>query len=223
VTATRPLAEWAEIVRGDLTQAVEGLLAAGRSLREAKAEHPGEFVRWVDSGAVGIGIRQVQRLMVISGRLAGLNATRRVALPRDSLVLYGVATRYSRKELERVIDSGRVHPGLKRDGLRELLAQESGSAPSEPIQLVLVQQTWTKGGGYSPKPKGGTGRPRAQYLGRETPPVWAKLVAEANLNVAALDRGDRKEWLKLQETVQAHVLQADLTLSVGSGALGATR
>ncbi len=132
--APRTLDDWAELVRGDLTGAVEGLVAAGRHLTEAKAQHPGTFVAWLESGAVGIGPRHAQRLMVIAGAVSELDATHCVALPAgDSTALYELA-RLDPTDLEAAIGAGQVTPDMSRKDAKALVARyrTGGGAPKEP-------------------------------------------------------------------------------------------
>src|SRR5579862_207120 len=62
----RSLDDWAMVVRADLTGAVEGLLAAGRHLLEAKEQHPGTFVSWLATGSCGVRKSYAYMLMSIA-------------------------------------------------------------------------------------------------------------------------------------------------------------
>lgn len=198
------LEDWSEIVRADLTRAVDGLIAAGRHLRAAKAEHRGHFKAWIDSGAINIGYRQAARLMAIAERLDDLPGDTACHLPKDTLVLYELAVHLDRDQLTEAVASGNVHPALNREAARALIAQLNNAYPDEVASLELVQQTWTPRRGYfpSPKPPPRKATP-APVKHRPTPPVWARLVATGDLDVAALDRGDVDEWAKLAAAVDA--------------------
>lgn len=200
------LEDWGEIVRADLTRAVDGLIAAGRHLRQAKREHKGAFTEWIESGAVGIGPRQCQRLMRIAGALDGLKSDTACRLPKDGLVMYELVVQLDRRQLEEAIRSGRIHPALNRAGARAVIAALRGTPPDQLAELQLVQQRWD-GRRYIPRPpvrRGKRSIPPTSVRSRPTPPVWARLVALGALDVAALDRGDADEWEKLAATVAEH-------------------
>jgi len=225
-TPIRPLDEWAEIVQGDLNRAVEGILAAGRHLLEAKGQHKGTFKAWAQSGAAGVGYTQATRLMKIAERLDGLKGCTPCNLPGDTLVLYGLVVHLNRRQIEEAIAAGDVHPGLNRGGLEALLARkykvDQGAVPE---LLELVQQTWTPKKGYFPKPPRSSGtRLRglpAPVRMKPAPRRWvANLVGLGKLNETALDSDDPQiafsELLKLGAAVDAE-------LTKRAAAMGITR
>jgi len=201
--AARSLDEWAEVIGADLTRAVDGILAAGRHLTEAKAEHPGTFGSWIASGVVGVGPRQAQRLMAIAKNLDGLDATRRVALPKDTLTLYTLVTNLTSRQLVAAIDAGTVHPALTRAEVKEVIAEANGLKPDElPEVFTLVQQRWT-GRGYIPSPRGNKTTIPAPVRQRPTPPIHPKIVAIADLNLVRLGSGDEQAVLAEAEKLVA--------------------
>lgn len=126
------LDDWAAVIRGDLGRAVDGYIDAGRHLAAAKEEHPGEFVAWLRSGAVGIGPRHAQRLIRIAAALAGIDATHRVACPADSLALYELA-RLDKDDIIDAITAGEIEPGMTRGSARDLVRRMlGGPEPAKP-------------------------------------------------------------------------------------------
>ena len=122
------LDDWGAIIRGDLGRAVDGYIDAGRHLAAAKDEHPGEFVAWLRSGGVGIGPRHAQRLMRIASAVADIDATRRVALPVDSLALYELA-RLDQDDIIDAISAGEIEPGMTRGSARDLVRRRMLGEP----------------------------------------------------------------------------------------------
>ena len=111
--AALALEEWAEVVRQDLTIARDGLVAAGRHLLEAKAQHHGEFTEWVNSGALGVGLRQVEYLMSIAKTMGELDSHTCANLPSDYSTLRELA-RLDAPQLKQAIEAGDVTPGMDR-------------------------------------------------------------------------------------------------------------
>jgi transposase-like protein len=110
--AVKTLDEWAEVIKGDLTRSLSGLIAAGQHLQAAKGEHPQHFVEWVQSGAVGLSIDSAQRLMKIATNLAAVDtADLRHRLPSGVTVL-GELARLEPPELASAIQADEVHPDM---------------------------------------------------------------------------------------------------------------
>lgn len=128
----RPVAEWAKIIADDLAHAVEGIIAAGRHLQEAKAEvDHGEWLPLLKS--LSIGERTAQRLMAIAANEVLANPTHCVALPPSWGTLAELA-KLPPKFLEAKIVNGTITPDLERKGVA---AQErSGHASRWGIAVI---------------------------------------------------------------------------------------
>lgn len=112
-------AKWGPVIRADLGGAVEGIVAAGRHLIEAKAEIPhGEWLPGVER-ELRLSQRSVQELMAIA-RHPVLSNTRHVAyLPADRNTLSRLA-QFEPPVLEAAIRDGRVRPDMGRRDARAL-------------------------------------------------------------------------------------------------------
>lgn len=122
----RSLDDWAALVRSDLTGAVEGLIAAGRHLLEAKGDHPGTFVAWLGSSPFGLSQRQSYRLMEVAGTLQasidmGCLPTL-ASLPADRSALYELA-RLEPEALGRAVEVGDITPATGQKEAKALVAR----------------------------------------------------------------------------------------------------
>lgn len=125
----RTLDDYADLVRADLGRAVEGLIAAGRHLAEAKAEHPGSFVAWLESGACGVGRSRCYQLMKIAD---GVGDFQHVGnLPSDSVALEALA-RLGGDRVAELIEAGDITPDTTRKQAVELVRAELPSKPRAP-------------------------------------------------------------------------------------------
>ena len=134
LVTTRPLDQWADVIRRDLSGAVEGLIAAGRHLIEAKAEHPGTFVAWLESGAVGIGWRTAYRFMDVASSLGSFVYVDK--LPPDRYALYELA-RLDPSQLDFAVEQGQVGPDMNRHEARALVALYRVTGDRKPSEPTL--------------------------------------------------------------------------------------
>jgi N6-adenosine-specific RNA methylase IME4 len=120
--------EWAEVVRADLARSVEGFVAAGAHLAEAKEQMPhGEWLPWIEQ-ELPIGVREVQRLIEVARHPVISNATHGSHLPASGRTLYELS-RLEPPALEAAIAEGRVTPELERKQARALVAEYKATAP----------------------------------------------------------------------------------------------
>ncbi len=125
---------WAELVRADLRHAVEGVLAAGRHLIEAKADLPhGSFEGWVRE-QVGITPGTARKLMLIADHPALTNRSHVNALPPSWGTLYELS-QLQPEWLERAISSGRITPELERRQARALVIEYKQLAAQVAFEL----------------------------------------------------------------------------------------
>lgn len=116
VAVIRTGPEWADIIRNDLSRAVEGIISAGRHLAEAKAEvghgEWGPLLR-------GIGISQpyAYRLMTIGERFPNHSSWN--DLPRSISTLYELS-QLEPDEIEHGMEDGAIHPDITAQDAREL-------------------------------------------------------------------------------------------------------
>lgn len=112
--------QWATVIRADLARAVEGIIAAGLHLIEAKQQFPhGEWLPWVER-ELPIKPRTAQQLMEIAGHTVLANTRHVTHLPSHWSTLYELA-QLDPPWLERAIERGEVHPELERRQARELV------------------------------------------------------------------------------------------------------
>src|SRR5262245_46474062 len=110
--------EWAQIIRSDLAHAVEGIIAAGRHLKEAKDDVGyGEWLPLL--GTLPLGERTAQRLMKIAANEALANPTHVSHLPASWGTLAELA-KLPPKFLEAKIVNGTITPDLERKGVTTL-------------------------------------------------------------------------------------------------------
>lgn len=113
---------WASLVRADLGRAVEGFLAAGQHLTEAKADLPhGTWESWC-SKQVGISPETARRLMIVAQHEALSNPNHGLDLPPHWQTLYELS-QLEPEWLERAIESGKVTPEMERKQARALVVE----------------------------------------------------------------------------------------------------
>jgi hypothetical protein len=128
-TTAVSLDEWADVIRADLTQAVEGMIAAGRHLQEAKEQHPGEFRAWLEAGGAGVGRMTAYRLMKVAAAFG--SCPNLGQLPPDRTALYDLA-QLEPADLDNALRAGQVHPGMSRDDAHRLMeAAKRQRTPTE--------------------------------------------------------------------------------------------
>lgn len=114
--------EWGAIVRADLGRSVQGVLDAGRHLREAKEQlGHGEWEPWLQA-EVGITRQSAARLMEVSRHPAISNGTHVFQLPPSWGTLYELS-RLDPPQLEQAIADGEVTPTLERKAAKALVAR----------------------------------------------------------------------------------------------------
>jgi hypothetical protein len=113
----RTEAEWAEIIRDDLGRAVEGIIAAGEHLQQAKYQHRGRFLALLKS--IGLHERTAERLMKIAANVVLANPTHGSKLPTSMRSLYELST-LPVKLLEAKIGDGTITPDIERKDVEQL-------------------------------------------------------------------------------------------------------
>jgi N6-adenosine-specific RNA methylase IME4 len=131
----RSLDEWANVIRADLSGAVEGLIAAGRHLIEAKAEYPGSFVAWLATKPFGLSQAHSYNLMQVATVTAGLQTF--VNLPPDRTALYELA-RLEPVQLTAAVEAGEVTPNMSRHDARALVAEIRINDKTPSMREVVV-------------------------------------------------------------------------------------
>lgn len=155
LTEYRTPEEWGAVVRADLGRSVQGVIDAGRHLREAKAQiDHGAWLPWL-SGEVGIGEDSAQRLMAVSRHDAIANTAHVRYLPASWSTLHELS-KLNPAQLEAAIIDGEVTPALERKQAKALVARyriEPASAPpaSPPpapaglVSTIVADPPWRYG------------------------------------------------------------------------------
>lgn len=137
--------EWAEVVRADLARSVEGIVAAGQHLAEAKATTfanygHGDWLDWV-ARELPIGPRAAQHHMQLARHPVIANAIHGSHLPASYRTLAELS-RLEPPQLEAAIEAGRVNPDLEQKQARALVAEyrirETGSGDGATDDRTLV-------------------------------------------------------------------------------------
>jgi hypothetical protein len=119
----RSEAEWAEIIRDDLGRAVEGIIAAGKHLRQAKYQLThGRFLPLLKS--IGLHERTAERLMRIAANVVLANPTHGSKLPASMRTLYELST-LPVQLLEAKISDGTITPDIERKDVEQLKRKKS--------------------------------------------------------------------------------------------------
>lgn len=119
--------EWAALIRRDLGQAVEGFIAAGEKLLEAKQQiRHGDWERWCreDCGVSPVTAHSFMKL----AESAIANLQRAEDLPPSWTTLYELRE-LETPQLEAAISQGRITPDLTRDQAKALVAELLGRLP----------------------------------------------------------------------------------------------
>lgn len=104
----RTSSEWAEVIKGDLGKAVEGIVSAGRNLIAAKADvQHGEWLPMLRE--IGIAEAEARRLMAIARRFS--NRPSLDDLPRSVSALYELS-RVDPDDIEAGIETGAITPDM---------------------------------------------------------------------------------------------------------------
>lgn len=85
-------------------------MEVGRELLEAKAEHPGEFMEWVDR-CLPFGIDKAERLMAITKAFANADPEVQAALPPAWSALYELS-RLPSERLIQAVGTGEVYSSM---------------------------------------------------------------------------------------------------------------
>lgn len=116
---TVTLDERADRIIGAVEQAA---VIVGAELTAAKAEHPGEFVAWVQSGVLPFGLDKAERLMAIHRAFEGADEHTKSMLPPRWTALYEI-TRLPSERTRELVEVGRIHPDMTTASARELVAE----------------------------------------------------------------------------------------------------
>lgn len=115
----RTSSEWAEVIKGDLGRAVEGIVSAGRNLIAAKADVAhGEWLPMLRE--IGIKPREAQRYMEIAERLKSANFAHLPTSPTALLEL----SRLDPDDIDHGIETGRIRPDMTIREAREYAQPE---------------------------------------------------------------------------------------------------
>jgi hypothetical protein len=115
----RTIDEWAQIIRADIRRSVEGIIAAGRNLVEARNEvGHGEWLPLLKH--IGIGERTAQRLMFIANNLRLANPTHVSHLPPSWGTVYELVKLLPPDVLEAKIIDGTITPEITRAEIARL-------------------------------------------------------------------------------------------------------
>jgi len=136
--------QWAALVRADLGHAVAGFVAAGKHLKQAKAQMKhGEWLPWIER-ELPITERTVQRLIEIGDHAALANPTHAPYLPPHWYTLFELS-RLDPMLLEAAIQAGDVHPELERKAASALVVEYKKAAAIEAAKSVQRGQWWQLG------------------------------------------------------------------------------
>lgn len=113
----RSAGEWAEVIKADLSRAVEGIVTAGRNLIAAKSDvRHGEWLPMLSE--IGISEAEASRLRAIATRVGNLPNLE--ALPRSVSALYELS-RLPAEQIESGIESGAITPDMTIAAAREFV------------------------------------------------------------------------------------------------------
>jgi hypothetical protein len=120
--------EWADVIKTDLTRAVDGIVSAGRNLIAAKAEvHHGEWLPMLKQ--IGISETESKRLRAIAQRFG--NRPNLDDLPTSPSALYELS-RLDLDQIEDGIADGAITPDMTIKDARAF-ARPEPEPPKEPI------------------------------------------------------------------------------------------
>lgn len=124
--------EWADIIKADLGRSIEGIIAGGQHLIEAKAalEH-GEWIPMLES--VGIAYKTASKFMRLARHPVIGNVSSTRLLPNGWTVLDALA-QLEPNVLESEIAIGTVHPGLTQNEARDLVRRHNPPRQSTKVE-----------------------------------------------------------------------------------------
>ena len=121
----RTWGEWAGIIKGNLGQAVEGIVSAGKNLTSARADvNHGEWQDMLDD--IGISQPYAYKLMQIGKRFTNHSSWN--DLPGSIAALYELS-RMDSSDIEDGIESGAITPNMKIKDAKEFARGEWPEAP----------------------------------------------------------------------------------------------
>jgi N6-adenosine-specific RNA methylase IME4 len=139
----------ARLIRLDLAGAVEGIVAAGRHLREAREviEH-GRWEDWIRDD-VGMSPDKALMLMSIAGHLVISNPEHARDLPASWSTLYELS-RLEPSVVKRAISDGEITPETERRDARALVSRHKAIGPvAEPVpppagryRCIVIDPPW---------------------------------------------------------------------------------
>lgn len=131
----RTWGEWAGIIKGNLGQAVEGIVSAGKNLTSAKADvNHGEWQDMLDD--IGISQPYAYKLMQIGKRFTNHSSWN--DLPGSIAALYELS-RMDSSDIEDGIESGAITPNMKIKDAKAFANNEWPTVP-EPTDEERFQQ-----------------------------------------------------------------------------------
>jgi hypothetical protein len=135
----RSVDEWAEVIANDFNHAVEGIVAAGQHLRDAKdqLDHHGEWLPLLQR--VGINERTAQRFMKIAANEVLANPTHWVGFPTFWRTLSEMAT-LPTDILEAKIADGTITPKTTRAEIAALKGKSRQGRPKKGAGQAVLSQ-----------------------------------------------------------------------------------
>jgi hypothetical protein len=131
---------WAAKIRPHLTQAVEGIVAAGRELIAAKEALPhGSFGPLLDE--LGLSATMGRRFMRVAAHPAIANQPRVAGLPA-AIGTLDVLARLDEDELTEAIEAGEVTPSTTRGEALALVRGDTLDETYEDVKDILMGATW---------------------------------------------------------------------------------
>lgn len=125
--------EWAEIIKGDLGRAVEGIVSAGRNLIAAKADVAhGEWLPML--AEIGVSRSYAFKLMKIGERFSDVSSSKH--LPSSPEALYELS-RMDPDDVEDGIEHGRITPDMTIKDAKNYATGDARPAPSMSVNDVV--------------------------------------------------------------------------------------
>lgn len=180
----RTSAEWAEVIKGDLGRAVEGIVSAGRNLIAAKADVAhGEWLPMLRE--VGISDGYARKLMSIGRTFS--NRSYENDLPGNMTVLYELS-RLDPDDIEAGIETGAITPKTTIKEAKQYASEASSNKDKEDKSVTAPavedarahKSPFAEGTKLSPDTHasqiivGPDGRAQAQAEGAQKALAWAR-------------------------------------------------
>lgn len=150
-TIVRTADEWVAVIKNDLSQAVDGIVAAGRNLVAAKADvRHGEWLPMLKQ--IGISQPQASHLMQIGGNAALSNQCNSTSLPTAMRALYELS-RLPAEEIDAAIADGAITPDMTIKDAKEFARPEVAEGQCIHCREMLpLTQLYEGGQGYECDP-----------------------------------------------------------------------